>query len=865
MRLLQALLVLSVASISFVPGCYHDLDSVPLPGMDRGAPADQSHEHQPDSGPVDTRGDTPGLDGPAVDGPAVDGPAVDGPVVDVTADTSKPDVKANKDLAADTGKPDVVNPNDLPSVDATAKPDAPPVDVSLVDAPVADAVVPQKPKLLLEYVPTAATGATVSDTSGAGNHGKLTGGKWNTALELNGTSTYIEVPKSKSLGAPAKVTVTAWINLAAITTGAQMILDNTHQGLKGFHLSVDNGKATLTLFGATLKQTLTGNTTLSAKKWHHVAATYDGAWMRIYLDGKPDGTKALSGGLIPSGEAIFVGTPVDKKAGWLNGSLDELKLCKVAKAEGRIYDEYVRGGIQKDLLLHFRLDEGKGTVAKDASGVGNPGTIKGSPAWKTGRGKVAGSLLLDGAGDYVLVKPWSNLTALFNVSVAAWVKLEDTAQGTIIHAKGSSGYALRVSKGKPCFTIYTPTAVEHCGSTSLKAGVWQHVVGTYDTKAIKVYLDGMTHGSKSLALGLMPSGAATAMVGGDVGTGSGWLKGEVGRVRVYSYAMPHKDVLKEAPPVVAVLDVGTYKIKGGYLKGLGRLSTTSKYAVVPYYSTSNYSGKMTQVDLNGPLPDAVLSDGKLTAWNLQDAVMRDHQFIFILQGGNTVTKSSILKLGYGANPPKGGNIWPCPKGSAVLSGAYDAAKDVIYFTASNSKGKTGSLSRYNLSTKAKTGVNVSSGQTRCGRVYLNAAKTKVYLPCQNKKIFVFDVGSDSVNPKVLTSVTVLGVPSLTASAMSPDGKYLAVHVPYTNTINMISTASNTIARKFTVTDKDIGLTFSKDGTMLLVSNGQVLDVASGVELAKLGHAGKNIELSPDASTLLLEVTNQTFKVLRLGY
>jgi len=54
-------------------------------------------------------------------------------------------------------------------------------------------------------------------------------------------------------------------------------------------------------------------------------------------------------------------------------------------------------------VLHWKLDETGGPIAKDSSGQGNDGTLVGDPTWQPCEGKICGALDLDGDGDYVKV------------------------------------------------------------------------------------------------------------------------------------------------------------------------------------------------------------------------------------------------------------------------------------------------------------------------------------------------------------------------------------------------------------------------------------------------------------------------------
>ena len=59
------------------------------------------------------------------------------------------------------------------------------------------------------------------------------------------------------------------------------------------------------------------------------------------------------------------------------------------------------------LVAHWKLDEGSGTTASDASGGGNTGTLVNGPVWTSG--KVVSALSFDGVNDKVSVTSGSSL------------------------------------------------------------------------------------------------------------------------------------------------------------------------------------------------------------------------------------------------------------------------------------------------------------------------------------------------------------------------------------------------------------------------------------------------------------------------
>ena len=73
-----------------------------------------------------------------------------------------------------------------------------------------------------------------------------------------------------------------------------------------------------------------------------------------------------------------------------------------------------------ELVGHWRLDEGAGTVAYDSSDSGNNGTLVGDAQWVGAR--KGGGVSLDGDGDYVHVPDFSltSDTVTFVAMIEGW-------------------------------------------------------------------------------------------------------------------------------------------------------------------------------------------------------------------------------------------------------------------------------------------------------------------------------------------------------------------------------------------------------------------------------------------------------------
>jgi len=202
-----------------------------------------------------------------------------------------------------------------------------------------------------------ASGTTMVDSSGNTRDGTYTASptlgvtslvpsEANTAITLNGTSQYAEVAFAAWQNS-ANLTVETWIQTTA--TGVRAIWDRD-QTDRVFQFRLNAGKleflrlrnAAGTLSVVTSASTASVNDGLT----HHVAATYDGSTIRLYIDGALVTTTAATGGIYQpaSGQALRLG--VNWSAGanaFYSGTIDEGAYYGAALSGPRITAHYLSG------------------------------------------------------------------------------------------------------------------------------------------------------------------------------------------------------------------------------------------------------------------------------------------------------------------------------------------------------------------------------------------------------------------------------------------------------------------------------------------------------------------------------------------
>ncbi|MBM4162711.1 MAG: T9SS type A sorting domain-containing protein [Ignavibacteria bacterium] len=180
-----------------------------------------------------------------------------------------------------------------------------------------------------------AAGSTVVDASNYGNTGTAIGtavttGRFGYARRFLANADAIHVTRS-SLKL-STFTAEAWIYLDAYAGNpANFIVSNLHSGVdKGYFLSLQpTHKLNFTLMGS---PHLFSSSSIAAGKWYHVAASYDGTVMRLFINGVLDGSVNFSGLSYDADNSypFKVGNhnlnPSDPQNQFFNGLIDEVRI-----------------------------------------------------------------------------------------------------------------------------------------------------------------------------------------------------------------------------------------------------------------------------------------------------------------------------------------------------------------------------------------------------------------------------------------------------------------------------------------------------------------------------------------------------------
>jgi hypothetical protein len=119
--------------------------------------------------------------------------------------------------------------------------------------------------------------------------------------------------------------------------------------------------------------------------WHHIACSYNGTDMKLYLDGQLVSSKNNPGAVI---KQSTISTGIGNQSGTspLNGILDEIRIWNIARTQAEIkeYAHKPLTGSEANLISYFNLDKAEGDTFKDGTG-NNDGTMTGGVTWKSSK------------------------------------------------------------------------------------------------------------------------------------------------------------------------------------------------------------------------------------------------------------------------------------------------------------------------------------------------------------------------------------------------------------------------------------------------------------------------------------------------
>jgi hypothetical protein len=186
------------------------------------------------------------------------------------------------------------------------------------------------------------SGTTVADASGLGQTGTVSGatrtaaGRYGGALSFDGVDDWVTIPDSVALDLTTGMTIEAWVFPRSSSGWRTAMLKETADGL-AYGLYAHNGAAGPAGYINTggSDQGAAAAASLPLNSWTHVATTYDGATLRLFVNGTQVASRAVAGSLRTSTSPLRIGG----NAVWgeyFSGMLDEVRIYNRALSTSEI-------------------------------------------------------------------------------------------------------------------------------------------------------------------------------------------------------------------------------------------------------------------------------------------------------------------------------------------------------------------------------------------------------------------------------------------------------------------------------------------------------------------------------------------------
>ena len=387
------------------------------------------------------------------------------------------------------------------------------------------------------------SGTTAGD-SVAGHNGVITGAAWvpgirGSALQFNGTDNQVQISKTGFNPVGGSISFSFWFRLNAVGDNGTFIYQNVK-----YIVSIDaQGRPGFALYTPVWSSLNSGYTNrVLDTDWHHVAMTYDGSMMRLYLDGLLRTYTAKTGNLQLSAGDVYIGkeTPINP----FKGTIDEMLVYDRALTDSEVLEIYGStpdpGNGGGDLVSYWKLDENSGSTANDSKGV-NTGTITGA-TW--GQGVSGSCLVFNGTAGAVKVPSKLNLNPVYGLTMMAWAKTASYATTKIFQKGDYDGHGLGLGNwdgwGAQIRLVGNTTAGLSWGGGLPILNQWYHLAMTYDGQQLKFYVNGQLRNSKAVT-GLLYVNSRDLSIGSDDGAQK-FFNGSIDECKFFGRALDPTEI-----------------------------------------------------------------------------------------------------------------------------------------------------------------------------------------------------------------------------------------------------------------------------------------------------------------------------------
>lgn len=234
---------------------------------------------------------------------------------------------------------------------------------------------------------------------------------------------------------------------SGVLLGALLLLAPVHDTIRDEPLLPAGGGT----FGGAAPVHADGPRADPVNRWSHLAVTFDGRRLWLYVNGTHVSSRAVTGSILRTNDPLWIGGnhPYGE---YFQGLIDEVRVYDRVLTPSEVRAEMSTPVASAEtsrgagLVGAYAFDKGSGSLAADASGNGNTGAIIGAH-W-TSRGRFGGALHFDGDDDKVRIPASESLDLQRGMTLSAWSRPGESQDGwrTILHRQ-TDAYFLTAGGG----------------------------------------------------------------------------------------------------------------------------------------------------------------------------------------------------------------------------------------------------------------------------------------------------------------------------------------------------------------------------------------------------------------------------------
>lgn len=223
------------------------------------------------------------------------------------------------------------------------------------------------------------------------------------SLHLDGTNDYVNCGNNASLQITGTtITLEAWIYPTSFKTNVWEgnVINKSGAGDNGYMLRVGNsGQVNFNIGTGSWNEINSGTGAVTLNNWHHIAGTYDGTTMRLYVDGIQVATGGLTANIGSASASLYLGDDPTWTGRYFPGRIEEVRIWNETRSAAEVVidmNNQTCTPLPSNLVAYYRFNQGTAgannagvTTVNDETGTNN-GTLNNSSLNGTNSNWVAG-------------------------------------------------------------------------------------------------------------------------------------------------------------------------------------------------------------------------------------------------------------------------------------------------------------------------------------------------------------------------------------------------------------------------------------------------------------------------------------------